>query len=71
MKTQDVIEQLVGGCEGWDTLDTMAFVLDNPANFPEAKFAIVNFQTGIVQIGTEDGTVTQSFAIKATLEPIE
>ena len=78
MKAQDVVEQLIGGCDGWDQPDTMAFNFYKPRNFPTADSAFVDFAKGkvvIQYIGAgelpDEQFREEVYAIKATLEPYE
>ena len=76
MKPQDVIEQLVGTGSGWDQVDTMAFVLYNPAKFHGADSASVDFEKGTVCVqrinpDNVDDIKEDHFAIVAKLEPCD
>ncbi len=72
MKTQDVIEQLVGTAEGIDEAGDHCFVLYGCAKF-DGKDANVDFAEGTVEVlENKEGedVVIHTYAIKATLEPV-
>lgn len=78
MKPQDVIKQLIGECDSWDQLDTLAFTFNEPSKFPTADCAFVDLEKGTLAVRwfgdgeKEDEVIKEKiYAIKATLEPYE
>lgn len=74
MKAQEVLTQLVGELTGDEFIayDVDGISSNEFKQYP-GKLVEVCFETGIVNIHTDEGgeTIEKSFAIKATLEPLD
>lgn len=75
MKAQDVISQLVGTCESMDQQDTFAYTFYGCSKFGGA-YCDIDLEKGTLTItkqvlDNDDNVVVKTFAIKATLEPLD
>ena len=71
MIPQDIIEQLVGIASSYDPIDAMVYQCYGCSKFGGSTVGI-DFNRGILDVYNEDtDTVENSYAIKATLEPLD